>query len=266
MARRSRRLEPALAPGLVGARMAIGFPVAPASATHAFAALARARGATIVEGVDAQVARDGRAAMGVVVDGAVREAGAVVVAAGPWTPALVDPSGTWRPIRPYWGVIVELELGDDAPRHVLEEADVEDATAPGAPREADGSVGFSLVTADGRSSLGSTFLPAEPDPRDLRGPPARARRPLRAHDRRRAARRACGRAPDRSRSTAGHSSAPSRASSGCSSPRATVRGGSRRGRRRQRTSRRSCSASPTRGRAAVAAATDAARFGAPPSA
>ena len=88
------------------------------------------------------------------------------MAAGPWTPALVDPSGTWRPIHPFWGVIVELELGNGSPRHVLEEAEVEDATAPGASHEPEGSVGFSLVTAAGRSSLGSTFLPAEPDPRD----------------------------------------------------------------------------------------------------
>jgi D-hydroxyproline dehydrogenase subunit beta len=160
------KLEPALAPGLSAVRMAIGFPVTPAAATHAFAALARARGATLVEGADARVARDGRVATGVVLDGAVRAAGAVVVAAGPWTPALVDPSGTWRPIHPFWGVIVELELGNAAPRHVLEEAEVEDATAPGASHEPDGSVGFSLVTAVGRSSLGSTFLPSEPDPRD----------------------------------------------------------------------------------------------------
>jgi len=158
-------LEPALAPGLAAARMAIGFPVAPASATRAFAALARARGATIVEGVEARVTRDGPVATGIVADGTFSSAGAVVVAAGPWTPALIDPGGSWQPIHPYWGVIVELDLGDAAPRHVLEEADVEDATAPGAPREAAGSIGFSLVTAVGRSSLGSTFLPAEADPR-----------------------------------------------------------------------------------------------------
>jgi glycine/D-amino acid oxidase-like deaminating enzyme len=163
-------LEPALAPGLAAVRMAIGFPVAPASATRAFAALARARGATLAEGGEATVARTGRAATGIVVDGVVRPAGAVVVAAGPWTPALVDPTGTWRPIRPFWGVIVELELGDGAPRHVLEEAEVEDVTAPGASHEQEGSVGFSLVTADGRSSLGSTFLPSEPDPRDYEAP------------------------------------------------------------------------------------------------
>ena len=131
-------------------------------------------------------------------------------------------------------MIVELELGDAAPRHVLEEADVDAATAPGAPRDDDGSVGFSLVTADGRSSLGSTFLPARARPARLRGAPSRARRPLRARDRRRAHARACGPAPARSRSTAGHSSAPSRGSDGCSSPPATGHGESRPARRRRR--------------------------------
>jgi glycine/D-amino acid oxidase-like deaminating enzyme len=58
-------LEPSLAPGLAAVRMAIGFPVAPASATHAFAALARSRGATIVERVDARVGRAGTTAAGV---------------------------------------------------------------------------------------------------------------------------------------------------------------------------------------------------------
>jgi D-amino-acid dehydrogenase len=84
----------------------------------------------------------------------------VVVAAGPWTPALVDPGGTWRPIRPVWGVVVELELGDAAPSHVLEAGAIadEDGRFP--------EYGFSLVTADGRSSLGTTYLGSEPDARD----------------------------------------------------------------------------------------------------
>ena len=91
-------------------------------------------------------------------DGSLAAAGSVVVAAGPWTPALVDPGGRWRPIRPMWGVVVELELGDDAPSHVLEAGvvDVDGAELP--------TSGFSLVTAGGRSSLGSTYLPEAPDP------------------------------------------------------------------------------------------------------
>jgi glycine/D-amino acid oxidase-like deaminating enzyme len=151
-------LEPDVAPGLVGIRYDICFPVAPAAATRAMAALARALGARVLEGQGAAgVAREGTRAIGVVAaDGAVHPAGAVVVAAGPWTPAIVDPSGAWRPIRPFWGVIVELELARP-PRHVLDEAVPEGGA--GRPE-----TGFSLVTATGRSSLGSTFLADEPEP------------------------------------------------------------------------------------------------------
>src|SRR3954469_16631969 len=119
-----RALEPGLAAGLAAVRYDIGFPVAPASATRAFAALAAARGALIREGASATVAHGGTRATGVVVEGVLERAGAVVVAAGPWSPALVDPTGGWRPIRPFWGVIVELAMGDAAPGHVLEESGV----------------------------------------------------------------------------------------------------------------------------------------------
>jgi glycine/D-amino acid oxidase-like deaminating enzyme len=85
-------------------------------------------------------------------------AGAVVVAAGPWTPELIDPSGAWRPITPLWGVNVEIQL-ESPPRHALEEAGVEQLVVHrGEPPPL-----FSLITADGASSLGSTFLPAKPD-------------------------------------------------------------------------------------------------------
>jgi glycine/D-amino acid oxidase-like deaminating enzyme len=85
----------------------------------------------------------------------------VVIAAGPWTPAIVDPSGRWRPIRPLWGVVADVELALP-PRHVLEEAEIDDTIEPGA-EDAPSGVAFSLVTAGGRSVLGSTFLEAEPD-------------------------------------------------------------------------------------------------------
>ncbi len=164
------RLEPGLAAGLAAVRLDIGFPVAPAAACRAFAALARARGATIREGADAGVVREGRRATGVVVGGVVEPAGAVVVAAGPWSPGIVDPSGGWRPILPFWGVIVELEL-PSPPLHVLEEASIDEAIEPegglaAVAGDARGATGFSLVTAAGRTALGSTFLPFEPDPRE----------------------------------------------------------------------------------------------------
>jgi glycine/D-amino acid oxidase-like deaminating enzyme len=163
------RLEPALADDLVACRLQVGYPVAPAAATVAFARAADTAGATIVVGEAARpVIRDG-VAVGVEVDGVVHSAGAVVIAAGPWTPALVDPHGEWRPIRPIWGVVVEVAL-DDAPRHVMEEVGIDiepecggDATSS----QAEDGIEFSLVTAAGTSSLGSTFLVAEPHPSEL---------------------------------------------------------------------------------------------------
>ena len=91
-------------------------------------------------------------------DGEIARAGVVVVAAGPWTPELVDPSGAWRPIVPLWGVNVEMRL-PDPPRHALEEAGIDQLVA----QLDEPPPLFSLVTADGVSSLGSTFLPAAPD-------------------------------------------------------------------------------------------------------
>ena len=80
-------LEPAVAPALAGVRLHTGYPVGPSAATRAFAARAAAAGARLVTGAEAALAPGG-----VTVDGARRPAGAVVVAAGPWTPRLVDPS------------------------------------------------------------------------------------------------------------------------------------------------------------------------------
>jgi hypothetical protein len=86
-------------------------------------------------------------------------AGAVVVAAGPWTSELVDPTGAWRPVGPLWGVNLELRLAQP-PRHSLEEGGIQDLP------HADGGLDplFSLVTRDGVSALGSTFLSEQPDP------------------------------------------------------------------------------------------------------
>ena len=161
-----RRLEPGLAEGLAGVRLDIGFPVAPAAACRAFAALAVRRGARIHAGVAARVVRAAGAAIAVKTGDAIMRPSAVVVTAGPWTPEIVDPSGAWRPILPFWGVIVELGL-EAPPTHVLEAAGVDAASEPdgGLAGAEDGATGVSLVTADGRSSLGSTFLPFEPDPR-----------------------------------------------------------------------------------------------------
>jgi glycine/D-amino acid oxidase-like deaminating enzyme len=157
-----RRIEPALAPDVVACRVAIGYPVVPAAATRAFAALAESLGASFRIGREVGlVVRDG-VAVGVDLDGEVQPAGSVVVAAGPWTPALIDPSGAWRPIVSIWGAVADVALAAP-PRHVLEELEIE--IEPGDEGLTDGAaeVAFSLVTADGASSLGSTFLESEPD-------------------------------------------------------------------------------------------------------
>jgi D-amino-acid dehydrogenase len=158
------RLEPAIADDVGACRLAVGYPVAPASATRAIAARAEQEGARIVIGEGARPRFEGGRATGVDVGERFEEAGSVVVAAGPWSPELIDPSGTWRPIRRLWGVVVQVELAD-APGHVLEEAgvDIEPGAAPVEVGRAVASPDFSLVTAGGVSSLGSTFLPDEPD-------------------------------------------------------------------------------------------------------
>ena len=164
------RLEPALADDLVACRLHIGYPVAPAAATLAFAATAGRAGATFVVGEAARpVIHDGVAAA-VEVGGVVHPMGAVVIAAGPWTPALVDPHGEWRPILPIWGVVAQMALAD-APRHVMEEAGIDIEPDGGGKAVAgsgsDDGIEFSLVTAGGISSLGSTFVAAEPHPAEL---------------------------------------------------------------------------------------------------
>ncbi len=148
------RLEPCVAPALAGIRLEAGFAVPPAAATAAFAARADAAGARIVVGEDAALAPGG-----VAVGGRAVAADAVVVAAGPWTPAVVDPAGAWRPITALWGVNVEVHL-DAPPRHAIEQAGIDALIAEGG----DPPPLFSMVTAGAVSSLGSTFLASEPDP------------------------------------------------------------------------------------------------------
>jgi glycine/D-amino acid oxidase-like deaminating enzyme len=161
------RLEPSLAPDLVLCRLAIGYPVAPAAATEAFATLATRRGVEIVLGGNARPVTVAGRASGVRLDGSggrIEPAGMVVVAGGPWTAQIVDPDGGWRPIRPSWGVVASLALAE-APRHALEAIDIAVESADEArPTDADGAVEFSLVPGAGSSSLGSTFLRDEPDP------------------------------------------------------------------------------------------------------
>ncbi|MEO8639578.1 MAG: FAD-binding oxidoreductase [Chloroflexota bacterium] len=165
--------EPSLVPGFFACRLATGYPIAPASATAAFGRLAIERGAELRVGAAAEPWVEHGTVMGVTLaDGSRRSVGRVLVAAGPWTPPLVDPAGTWRPITRTWGVTLQIDLGDAAPHHVIEEDEVDAVNRPlvaaaraaaGEP-EADPHTLFTVATAAGVSTLGSTFLADEPEP------------------------------------------------------------------------------------------------------
>ncbi len=166
------RAEPSLTDDLFAVAVSTGYPVPPAAATDAWADLAEKRGARLLVGTPARVdVAEGRAIGAIFEDGTRISAGAVLVAAGPWTPRLVDESGAWRPIVPTFGVTLQVRLDGVAPTHVLEE-DVVDAVNRAAAAtelavqfaETDEPTSlFSLATARGTSTLGSTFLAAEPD-------------------------------------------------------------------------------------------------------
>jgi glycine/D-amino acid oxidase-like deaminating enzyme len=157
----ARRLEPELAEEVAACGLEIGFPLGPLAATRAYARYAESLGVGIREGASATPWLSGGTVAGVqFADGTRVASGSVVVAAGPWTPALVDPHGGWRPIRSLWGVVASMRLATP-PRHVLEEAEID--IEPGAG-EVEPGISFSLVTAGDASSVGSTFLDEEPDP------------------------------------------------------------------------------------------------------
>ncbi|HSO29997.1 MAG TPA: FAD-dependent oxidoreductase [Candidatus Sulfomarinibacteraceae bacterium] len=166
-----RRLEPSIADGVHAVRLPIGYPIVPAAPTYAWANRADRLGVVIRLGRSARPIVAGGRASGVDVDGRPEPADAIVLAAGPWTSELADPSGRWRPIRPLWGVVVETLLADP-PRHVIEEAAMDVALGTGdlaagageAAEDRASTPETSLVTAGGATAVGSTFLDDEPDP------------------------------------------------------------------------------------------------------
>jgi glycine/D-amino acid oxidase-like deaminating enzyme len=163
--------EPSLRHGPAAVRLSTGYPIPPASATLAWSRLAEDRGAELLIGVGARPVIEGGAASGVAMDdGTAVGADAVLVAAGPWSPPLVDPDGGWSPIHATWGVTLQLRLDGAAPRHIIEEDELDAinraaaATARAASATDDDPPSlFSIASAAGVSTLGSTFLPEEPD-------------------------------------------------------------------------------------------------------
>jgi len=165
--------EPSLVPGLAACRLETGYPIPPHTATAAFGRLAEQRGVEIRVGAAATPWVEEGAVQGVTFADRTRHAaGAVLVAAGPWAPPLVDAAGSWQPIARTWGVTVQLDLGDAAPHHVIEQDEVDAVNRPlvAAARAADGEPEadppslFTVASAAGVSTLGSTFLPHEPEP------------------------------------------------------------------------------------------------------
>jgi glycine/D-amino acid oxidase-like deaminating enzyme len=148
-----RALEPSIATDVSACRVAIGYPVPPSASTYAYATLAERFGVTIRLGRRAIPVMLSGKVVGCRVDGRLEPAGVVVVAAGPWTSAVVDPSGSWRPIRPLWGVVVETRLAE-APRHVMEEAEMDEALGTGelVAGEVDGGAAVERA-ADERAAL-----------------------------------------------------------------------------------------------------------------
>ena len=185
----------------------------------------------------------------------------VLVAAGPWSPALIDPTGAWRPIRPLWGVVVEIELAEP-PRLVLEEAEIDGRIGAESHIGDEAASDFSLITAAGVSAVGLHVPRRRARSRDLDGAAAEPGADVRARASPRRRSVAFARAHDPCPTTAARSSGRCPASKACSSAPATARGASRPGPASAR-----IVTDLMLGRSAwVAPELDAARFGVPSSA
>jgi glycine/D-amino acid oxidase-like deaminating enzyme len=174
-----KKLEPGLGRKIWACRLETGYPVQPAAATLGFAERARRAGAQLHEGRPAWPWVMGRSVRGVLAGGRHYAAGAVLVAAGPWAPEVIDPTRAWRPIVPVWGVVLDVTV-EDPPRHVVEELGVEGVAGVGSSEQSSAppvSI-FSLVAANGAVSVGSTFLAEEPDAASWAGRLRRAGEPF----------------------------------------------------------------------------------------
>jgi glycine/D-amino acid oxidase-like deaminating enzyme len=105
-----RALDAELAPDLLGCLIQTGYPTTPHGATTRIAVLARERGVRIFEGQRAEPVVRADTVEGIRTGEGIFPAERVLVAAGPWTPALIDASGNWRPVQFEWGVTVHIEF------------------------------------------------------------------------------------------------------------------------------------------------------------
>jgi D-hydroxyproline dehydrogenase subunit beta len=161
-------VEPALAPGLVEAwLLRDGRRLDPAALTVALAAVARDRGAEVRTHLTVRgLLASGERVVGAMTDQGPIHADTVVVAAGPWTAALLRPLGIHLPIAAVRGWLVHLGPGPGSPRvlverggwHTISGGGTFRAEAPPAPALRAAEV------AEGRSGLDvGTLLQPTPD-------------------------------------------------------------------------------------------------------
>jgi D-hydroxyproline dehydrogenase subunit beta len=175
-----RAVEPALADDLPGVWFYDhGRRVDPGALTVAMATLAGIRGAEVRHHLQVRALQaDGDRVTGVVTDDGVLGADAVVVAAGPWSPSLLEPVGVTVPILPVRGWLIRV-----APRepglvhHIVERVGwtgraqaVSAADVAGGAAQA--AIGASLHPGrDGTITCGSSWQPAlTPEPEDPSAP------------------------------------------------------------------------------------------------
>jgi glycine/D-amino acid oxidase-like deaminating enzyme len=122
--------EPSLTPDVLGGWLVHhGHRLAPAALTVALALMAVERGATVRHHLPARaLAVDAGRVVGVVTDEGRIDADEVIVAAGPWTPALLDPIGLGLPITGARGWLVRLDPGPDRLHRLVASAGWEEAT------------------------------------------------------------------------------------------------------------------------------------------
>jgi glycine/D-amino acid oxidase-like deaminating enzyme len=117
--------EPELARDLAGAWFVdAGHRLDPAALTVALALFASSRGAAIRHHLSARaLMTEGDRVTGVVTDEGQIEADEVVVAAGPWSPRLLEPLGIRLPVLGVRGWLVRVDPGEPLVRHLVRTAE-----------------------------------------------------------------------------------------------------------------------------------------------
>jgi glycine/D-amino acid oxidase-like deaminating enzyme len=116
-----RELEPAIAPDVAGAWLVdAGHRLDPAALTVGLALLAASRGAAIRHHLSVRALRTaGERITGVITDEGAIDADEVVVAAGPWSPRLLDPIGIRLPVTGVRGWLVHVDPSEPLVRHLI---------------------------------------------------------------------------------------------------------------------------------------------------